>query len=141
MCQLSTTDTLKNSSTDCARFEPGGELVKTLSNAIEKALGNFKEDISKKSQVEKILIFRKVVEKITYSKNSLEVVISLKDKTSSLLAGGSVGLSGRRAARIPSTIESANFHPLRMQNPVPSPESTRFDIQSGGQGRIRTFEG
>ncbi len=116
------------SPTDCAGFEPGEELVKTLSNAIEKALGDFKEDISKKSQVEKILIFRKVVEKITYSKNSLEVLISLRDKTSSLLAGGGIGLSGRRAAGIR----------LARQNPTPPFESAGFDIRTGGQARIRT---
>src|SRR3989338_3757515 len=78
--------------------------------------------ISKRSQIEKILVFRKVVERITYSKNSLEVVISLQDKTSSLLAGGGVGFLGGRAARIR----------LRQQNPARPTGDTRFDVQSGG---------
>ena len=64
-----------------------------------------------------------MVEKITYSKDSLEVLVSLKDKTSSLLAGGSVGLGVGRAVGISR----------KNQNPASPHGDTRFDIQSSGE--------
>ena len=63
--------------------------------------------------------------KITYSKDSLEVLISLKDKTSSLLAGEGGVLSVGRAMGISR----------KNRNPASPHGDTRFDVQSGGEAR------
>ncbi len=82
-----------------SRFELKEELVKKLSNSISLSLSAFKNDVGRKPQVEKCLILRKTIQKIKYSKESLEVIISLGDAGSSPLGSAAVRQSGKRAAR------------------------------------------
>ena len=80
-------------------LEPAEVCSKNLSTKVSQVLINFKNQIQNATQVEKCLIFERTISRINFSKESLEVFISLKDTTSSLIGNSSGILSGKSVSR------------------------------------------
>ncbi len=57
------------------------EVEKKLSTRMQQVLINFKNQIQKACQVEKCLIFRRTIQRINFARESMEVVIFIKDTT------------------------------------------------------------
>ena len=73
------------------------EVEKNLSTRISQVLMEFKNKVEKATQVEKCLIFKKTIHGIKFSRDFLEVVVSINDttyfETKNLLNGGPRRLS------------------------------------------------
>jgi site-specific DNA recombinase len=65
-------------------FELRDESSETLSTRVQQVLINFKNNVQKGSQVEKCLIFQRTIKRINFSKESLEVIVSIVDRKASL---------------------------------------------------------
>ncbi len=85
-------------------FELRGVCPQELSTRVSEVLINFKNKIKKSTQVEKCLLFKKTISRINFSKESLEVIVSLIDTSSPLSEGrndfgvGVVGAKKREGA-------------------------------------------
>ena len=62
-------------------FEPLEQSEKHYTNRIVQVLQGYASDYKKGSQLEKSLVLKRTIEKIIFSRNSLEVIVSLEDKT------------------------------------------------------------
>ena len=65
-------------------LEPTEVSSKKLATRVSQVLMDFKNKIEKATQVEKCLLFERTISRINFSKESLEVIVSLKDTTSPL---------------------------------------------------------
>jgi DNA invertase Pin-like site-specific DNA recombinase len=65
-------------------LEPTDVCSKNLVTRVSQVLINFKNKIEKAPQVEKCLLFKRIISRISFSKESLEVIVSLIDTTSPL---------------------------------------------------------
>ena len=89
---------------------------------------DFKNGLKDKTQIEKCLILRKRIERLTYRKDSLEVLISLRDTSTVSIESGLQAVSGKMAARI------REGH-TNLPNPAWGPSSTG---DNGAEGQNRT---
>ena len=80
--------------------EPTTESLEKLVTRVQQVLINFKSKAENSSQIEKSLAFKKIIQRIQCSKNSLEVVISIEDTTNDEILNLSGLGSGGAAARI-----------------------------------------
>ncbi|MGH7890130.1 MAG: recombinase family protein [Thermodesulfobacteriota bacterium] len=110
------------SSPNHSGFELLEEQVKKLSGAISKALEDFRSDLSSKTQVEKILLIRKAIQKIRFSKTLVEVVVALRDRAH---------LQMPMPIHSPRGNQAAGIH-AENENPAPPSGNARFDVQDGG---------
>ena len=80
-------------------FELPKESSKNLATRISQVLMEFKNKVEKATQVEKCLIFKRTIHGIKFSRDFLEVIISLKDtaslETKNFLSEGSGSLPAR----------------------------------------------
>ncbi len=83
-----------------SRIEPSSEDVKNIEACVQQVLMDFKNGLQDKTQIEKCLILRKRIERLTYRKDSLEVLISLRDTSPVLVESNFQAESGKMAARI-----------------------------------------
>ena len=58
-------------------FEPTEESEKMLVTRVQQVLINFKNNIQRGSQIEKCLLFQRTIERINFSKESMEVIVLL----------------------------------------------------------------
>ena len=85
-------------------FELTGACPQDLATRVSEVLMNFKNKVQKSNQVEKCLLFKKTISRINFSRESLEVIVSLEDTSSPLLdnqgdfLGGVVGVGTREGA-------------------------------------------
>ena len=77
-----------------------GESLEKLVTRVQEVLINFKNKVENASQIEKSLAFKKIIQKIQVSKNSLEVIIAIEDTTNDEILKLSGLGSGKAAARI-----------------------------------------
>ena len=78
-------------------FELKEESFEKLITRVQQVLINFKNKMENSTQMEKCITFEKTIQKIRFSKDSLEVVISIKDTTNDEILNLS-GLGLRHAA-------------------------------------------
>ena len=82
----------------------GGELktesLEKLVTRVQEVLINFKNKMENSTQIEKCLAFKNTVQRIQFSKNSLEVSILIEDTTNDEVLNLSSLGSGKLAARI-----------------------------------------
>ena len=114
-----------------SRIELSYDPVKNLETSISQVLIDFQNGLKDKSQIEKCLIIRKTIEKIAYRKESLEVVISLRDRKSPLIGQDPLMESAKMAARIREGCANLSA-PAWKPNPTSSIEN------SGAEGQNRT---
>ena len=110
-------------------FELKEESFKNLVTRVQQVLINFKNKMENSTQMEKCLAFERTIQKIKFSKDSLEVVISIEDTTNDEILNLSGLGPGKRSARI------RGAHPNSC-----APHCThKFELQTGGEGEIRTL--
>ena len=111
---------------------PGLELSSVSSKdpvtRVSQVVINFKNKIQDGSKVEKCLIFQKTIEGIKFSKDSLEVTISIRDADFSVAVDFFKGQSGNVAGRLREDTV----------NPDAPACNTRFENNIGCPARIRT---
>jgi regulator of sigma D len=73
---------------------------KNVATRVSEVLINFKNKIQKATQVEKCLLFEKTISRINFSRESLEVIISIIDTSSPLPEGQNDLMGGKEAARM-----------------------------------------
>ena len=111
-----------------SRIELSSEHVKNIETCVQQVLIDFKNGLKDKSQIEKCLILRKRIERINYRKDSLEVIVSLRDTSAALVGSDLQAESGKMAARI-------REGRTNLPNPAWTPSSTG---NNGAEGQNRT---
>jgi site-specific DNA recombinase len=81
-------------------FKLTAESVNGITNRIQQMLSDFKDKFSDATQVEKCLIFQRTVGQVNFSKETLEVVVSLRDGRADLAGKASLRRAQLPAARI-----------------------------------------
>ena len=111
-------------------FELKGESMKKLVTRVQEVLINFKKKAENSSQVEKCLLFKKIFQRIKFSKDYLEVSISIEDTENNEIFNLSGKGSTKAAARI------------RGEHPYPCAPSRTYELeqQTGAVEGIRTLD-
>ena len=111
-------------------FELTSVSEKNYSLKVLHVLQGYVLDYKKGSQLEKQLVTKRTIERISFSKEFLEVIVSLEDKKEIELTQG---LANRLAGRLSKTREGA-------VNPDAPACSTQFETNKTGEAGIRTLE-
>jgi len=113
-------------------LEPMEVSSKKLATRVSQVLMDFKNKIEKATQVEKCLLFERTISRINFSKESLEVIVSLKDTTSPLLngqnglMGGKVAVKKREGAVNPDAPACSTSSILLIGSPIEKPSNISF---------------
>ena len=83
-----------------AGIELRGASLEKLVTRVQEVLIEFKNKVENASQIEKCLAFKKIIQRIQFSKDSMEVVISIEDTANDEVLNLSGLGSGKLAARI-----------------------------------------
>ena len=114
-----------------SRIELSSGHVKNIEDSVSQVLMDFKNGLNGKSQIEKCLIIRRTIEKITYKKDVLEVIISIKDKEAFSVSNGLDSRCGKMAARIRGGVPNPTA-------PAWRPTPTSSIKNNGAEGQNRT---
>ena len=78
-------------------YEPLGESEKSYTDKVLHVLQRYASDYKKGTQLEKVLVTRRTIEKIIFRKDLLEVIVSLEDRNEIELSQGLANRLGRLA--------------------------------------------